>query len=193
MLSELLMAGGGGLLNMLSGGSNMTPEQKRLRQMLLAELGVTENVQGQIDAEKQNLTTSANEINASQDASMARRGMPLSPGQTELAHADTNASFGKALSTAIPQIQQNAKANKMQIYSQLAGITPMGSDNSDFLSGLGELGTNLAYSLNKPKEPTMPNSYGIPQLDSGLSIFPQKPRGIGGWTRNPFTGKWERY
>jgi len=122
----------------------MSPEQKKLYRMLMGELGVANNVQGQIESAKQNLTQSANETNASMTASAARRGVPLNQGQQMLQQADVAGSYGQSLAQAIPKIQQNAEDRKMSIYQMLAGIAPSG-DNSDLSGELGDLAGNAMY------------------------------------------------
>jgi hypothetical protein len=144
-IPELAVGAGTGLINMLGNNDQMSPEQRKVWQMLMGELGVAKNTQGQIDAATQQFTTQANRTNASEDASMARRGMPLSQGQTALAHADTNATFGKSLSEAIPQIQKNSKDEQMQIYSQLAGLAPQGQ-NENIAGDIGDLAGNSMYA-----------------------------------------------
>jgi hypothetical protein len=158
MWPELAVGAGTGLINMLGNHDQMSPEQRKVWQMLMGELGVAKNVQGQVDAATQQFTTQANRTNASEDASMARRGMPLSAGQTSLAHADTNATFGKSLSEAIPQIQRNAQDKQMQVYSQLAGLAPQGEDNN-VAGEMGDLAGNAMYMwlMGKDKNPGMSN------------------------------------
>jgi hypothetical protein len=150
MWPELAITAGSGLLQGLLGNNSMSPEQRRIFDILKGKLGVAQNVQGQIDTATQGFQRQANQINASEDASMARRGMPVSPGQTALAHADTNASFGGALSQAIPQIQHNAKQEELGILSALSGMAP-GPDNRqiDFTG----LANNLMQILNRKKKP----------------------------------------
>jgi hypothetical protein len=164
MLPELLMTGGAGILQALTAGDTMSPEQREIMRLLKGRLGVAQNVQGQIDAAKQGFTQEANATNAATDASMARRGMPLSPGQTSLAHADTNATYGKSLATAIPQIQHNAQDEQMGILSQMAGLAP--NPQPGGIQGLGGLLYNLMM-LKKKKEANLDEpSYSNLQLPS---------------------------
>jgi hypothetical protein len=149
MLAELGMTAGAGLLQALTAGDSMSPEQREIMRILKGKLGVAQNVQGQIDATTQRFKTEANQTNAATDASMARRRMPLSPGQTSLAHADTTATYGNALSQAIPQIQHNAADEQMGILSQMAGLAPQPQQGG--VQGLGGLLYNLMM-LKKKKE-----------------------------------------
>jgi len=149
MWPELAVTAGSGILQGLLGNESMSPEQREIMRILKGKLGVARNVQGQIDATTQGFQAQANRVNASEDASMARRGLPISPGQTQLAHADTNATFGGALSKAIPQIQHNAQSEELGILSALAGIVP-GPDNRQVdISGLA---SNLMQILNNRKK-----------------------------------------
>jgi hypothetical protein len=167
-IPELAVGTGTGLLNMLGDHDQMSPEQRKVWQMLMGRYGVAQNVQGQIDAETQGMKTQANETNASEDASMARRGMPLSPGQTSLAHADTNATFGKSLSTMIPEIQKNAKLEQERLLGQMAGLAPQGEDNN-VAGELGDLAGNSMYAwlMRKKKVNTDTPAYPYGGLPKG--------------------------
>jgi hypothetical protein len=162
MWPEIAMAGVSGLANMMS-DDGMTPEQRKVWQLLMGRYGVAKNTQGQIDAATQNMTTQANRVNASEDASMARRGLPISPGQTQLAHADTNASFGTSLSKMIPEIQRNSQMEQERLLGQMAGLSTA-SDNGDneLANTLGDLSQNAMYLwlMKKRKQ----NSGGVSPL-----------------------------
>jgi len=135
----------------MGGDESMSPEQREVFRLLKGRLGVARNVQGQIDAAKQNFTTQANEASASMEASSARRGMPMNLGQRSLAQADIQGSYGKALATAIPQIQHNAKDEELGILQSLAGMAP-GPDKGG-APGLSGLLANLMLLLKKKKMP----------------------------------------
>lgn len=156
-LAPTAITTGAGILSALTGNDSMSPEARKIMAILNGKLGVAQNVQGRIDATTQNFRQQANQMNASEDASMARRGNPFSPGQTALAHADTNATFGGALSKAIPQIQHDAKNEELGILNAMAGLAP-GPDTSqiDFTG----LASNIMQILNNRKKKEIASPYG---------------------------------
>jgi hypothetical protein len=169
MWPELALAGVSGIANMMSNGDNMTPEQRKVWQLLMGRYGVAQNVQGQIDSATQGMRQQANQVNASEDASMARRGMPVSPGQTALAHADTNASFGKSLSQMIPEIQRNSKLEQERLLGEMSGLSSAaaGNDNNDMANTLGDLSQNVMYAwlMRKRKQNSASIGSGSPLGD----------------------------
>jgi len=153
LTASLLMSAGGGALDALTGDDErMSPEQRKVFNLLMGRLGESQNVQGRIDALTQRTKRFGTEQAASLEASSARRGVPMSAGQTTQAQVGITGKLGEGLMEAIPDIQHQAKNEELGILNSLAGMTPPPEKN-DFSGDFGDMAGNaMFYWLMKDRK-----------------------------------------
>ena len=160
-LAPAAISAGGGLLSSLLDDDTMTPEQRRIYNMLMGE---KDKYQGLSPQEKQlmgaklktDLTAGAQQRIAGSRASAVRRGV-YSPGVASGMATDVNAGFGKAYQQGLTDIDLKSaemnRSGKMDIYRLLMGMTGQGKPQSDMSGDIGDIAGNAwMYNLLTKKK-----------------------------------------